>query len=117
MLRPVADTGWRRLARVLAEEAKAQRLSWSALARRARVSPRTLFDLRQGDRSSYEGEILDRIETALGWQPGSIERVLEGRAPTRMADPDLARIHHAWRDLPPEVRRVLADVAEHYRPG
>lgn len=117
MLCPVTDAGWQRLARALEDEQTAQRFSWSGLARRARMSPRTLYDLRQGARTSYEGEILDRLETALAWEPGSIERVLDGRGPRRMADPDLARIHHAWRDLPPDVRRVLADVAEHFRPG
>lgn len=115
MLLLVADLGWKRLARVLDDEHTAQRLSWSALARRTGVSLRTVYDLRSGERTSYHPETLDRLETALGWETGSVERVLDGRDPRRKPDPDLARIHHAWRGLPPEVRRVLADVAENYR--
>ena len=110
---------WEGLARAVDAERERQRLSWPALAKRAGISPRTLFDVRKGERTSYHPESLDRLESGLGWEHGSIERVLSGREPKRKPDPDLARLQHAWRDLPVEVRRTLADVAEFYvkRPG
>ncbi len=110
----MAATGWGRLAKAIVDEAEYLRLTWAALARRSGISPRTLYDLRTGARESYDPEILDRIESGLGWERGSIERVLDGRAPRRVVDPDLARLIAAWRDLPPQVRRVLADVAERF---
>lgn len=103
---------WPGLARAVDSERERQRLTWPGLAKRAGISPRTLYDIRSGERNSYHPETLDRLESGLGWEHGSIDRVLSGRAPARKSDPDLARIEHAWRDLPPEVRRVLADVAE-----
>jgi transcriptional regulator with XRE-family HTH domain len=113
---------WRGLAREVDAERERQRLTWPALAKRAGISPRTLFDIRKGERTSYHPESLDRLESGLGWEHGSVERVLAGQAPRRKADPDLARLQNAWRDLSVDVRRTLADVAEHYlrqvgRPG
>lgn len=105
---------WAALAREVDAERERQRLTWPALAKRAGISPRTLFDVRTGERTSYHPETLDRLESGLGWERGSIERVLTGNPPRRTPDPDLARLHHAWRDLPVEVRRTLADVAENY---
>lgn len=105
-----------RLAAAMEEEYVRQRFSWAGLARRARLSERTIYDMRHAVQSSYSQDTLDRIESALWWQPGSVERVLDGLPPRREEDPDLARIHHAWRDLPPDVRRVLADVAERFTP-
>lgn len=108
----MADAGWRRLARVIEEEAAALRLSYPALARRSGFSVRTLDDLRAGVRTSYRPDTLGQLESGLAWEPGSIERVLAGLSPVRKPDPDLARIHHAWRNLSPDVRRALAEVAE-----
>ncbi len=111
----MADRGWKRLARVIDEEREYLRLSWSALGRRSGLSARTIYDLRTGDREAYRPDTLDRLESAMWWEVGSVERVLAGRRPVRKADPDLARIQNAWRDLPLSVRRVLADVAELHR--
>lgn len=113
---PGVDPRWKRLADAIDTDRKLMRLSWTRLAKSAGMSPRTLFDLRNADRTSYQPETLDRLELALHWEPGSVERVLIGRAPRRKSDPDMARLQQAWPDLPPSVRRVLADVAEHYRP-
>lgn len=110
------DTRWARLSRAVDAERKRQRLSWARLAKSAGMSARTLYDLRTAERTSYQPETLDRLELALQWEPGSVERVLAGRAPLRKADPDMSRIQQAWPDLPPSVRRVLADVAQFYRP-
>lgn len=109
-------TGWLGLAEAIEGEKERQRLTWAGLARRAGVSTRTLFDLRKGVRQAYDPEVLDRIEAGLGWRRGSIERVMDGNSPQRIEDPGLARLIAAWRDLPPAVRKVLADVAEQYKP-
>lgn len=112
----MAATGWGALAKAIDDDRQRLRLSWSALSRRSGVSLRTLYDLRRGERTSYSLETMDRLEDALHWQHGSIERVVDGRRPQRKPDPDMARIEAAWRNLPPAVRRVLADVAEMYSP-
>lgn len=110
------DARWGRLSKAVDAERQRQRLSWTRLAKSAGMSPRTLYDLRTAERTSYQPETLDRLELALQWESGSIERVLAGRAPIRKSDPDMARIQQAWPDLPASVRRVLADVAQLYRP-
>lgn len=112
----IMDPRWGRLSVAVDEERQRLRLSWARLAKSAGMSARTIYDLRAGERTSYQPETLDRLELALRWEPGSIDRVLSGRSPIRKTDPDMARIQQAWPDLPPSVRRVLADVAEYYRP-
>lgn len=109
------ESRWQRLGRLVDSERARRRLSWAALARYAGISPRTLYEVHKGERTSYDAETLARLESALWWQPGSVDLVLAGRRPQRIPDPDLARVQHAWPDLPPAVRRVLADVAELHR--
>ena len=110
------ETGWQRLARLIDTERGRRRMSWAALARYCGISARILYDLKAGIRESYDTETLARLESGLRWHYGSVERVLAGLEPDRIPDPDLARLLHAWPGLPAAVRRVLADVAEQYRP-
>lgn len=112
---PPVDQRWGRLAKAIDADRQSLRLSWAGLARAAGMSRRTLWDLRAGERTSYQAATLDALEAALRWEPGSVERVLSGRAPKRNPDPDWARMRLAWPDLPPVVRRTLADVAEGLR--
>jgi hypothetical protein len=109
------DPRWRRVAEAIDADRQRLRLSWAQLARAAKMSPRTLYDLRAGERTSYQAGTLDRLELALQWQPGSVERVLAGGSPRRKSDPEMARIQAVWADLPIEVRRVIAAAAESYR--
>ena len=90
------------------------RLSWTRLAKKAGLSPRTLFDLRAGERTFYRADTLDRLELALDWSPGSVDRVLAGRQPQRKRDADMARIERVWPELSPEARRMVADLAERW---
>lgn len=111
-LRRVED--WPRLAREVDAEMSRQGLSGAALARRAGFSERTLYAILKVEQDSYHPETLARLESALYWETGSVERALSGRAPRRKPDVDLARLQHVWSDLPPLLRRTLADVAEGY---
>lgn len=75
--------------------------------------------LRKIEKATYQPmdpwEILIKVEAGMHWVEGSVERIARGGAPKLKVDPDLARIQHAWPELPPTVRRVLADVAELHR--
>lgn len=73
---------------------------------------RTLSDLERGARDTYSAETLATVEAALGWQPGSVRRVLDGGEPARDPDDDLAAILAAWPHLDDRGRRVLRAVAE-----
>lgn len=113
---PVVE-GWSRLAREVESEMSRQGLSGAALARRCGFSERTAYAILNAEQASYHPDTLARLESGLWWEGGSVERVLGGRKPQRKPDPDLARIEHAWRDLPPILRRVLADVADLHSRG
>ncbi len=110
------DARWARLGRLVDAERARRRLSWAELARDARIGVRTLHDIHHGTRGNYTAEILTKLESALWWEPGSVERVLAGRGdPVRIPDPHRARIDHAWPDLPLAARAMLADLADRSR--
>ncbi len=88
-------------------------MSWEQFARHARISTRILRDLRAGIRTSYDSVTVSKLESALGWKYGSVERVLDGRPPVRIPDVVMARVHHAWPYLGPDAREAVAALAEH----
>lgn len=92
-------------------------MSWAELARYAGIGERTLYKIRHAEQSSYDGETLSKLESALRWEPGSAQRVLEGREPRRIPDAQLARVLHAWPDLTPAAREAVAATAEAHRRG
>lgn len=106
---------WQRLGRLVGDERARLRLSWAELARYAGIGERTLYKIRHAERSSYDDETLARLESALGWDYGSVQRVLDGREPVRLPDPQLARVLHAWPDLTPAAREAVAATAEAHR--
>lgn len=75
------------------------------------VSVRTIGNLEAGEVRQYDAQTIARLEHALGWAPGSVERVLEGGAPVVETDELLAIIRQAWPRLPVEARRLLAELA------
>jgi hypothetical protein len=75
----------------------------------------TLDSLEHGRKASYEPATLSRLEHALGWQHGSIQRVLDGGAPQYLEDPDLTIVMANWRHLPAEVRRGIRALVEEVR--
>lgn len=103
---------WARLATEVDAEARRLGLSGRALAKRCGISERTVYAVLNVEQESYAPDTIARLESGLWWEPGSVDRVLAGRRPQRKKDPEFARIEHAWRDLSPEARRMLAEVAE-----
>jgi transcriptional regulator with XRE-family HTH domain len=77
----------------------------------AGVSVRTIGNLEAGEVRQYDAQTIARLEAALGWAPGSVQRVLEGGAPVVESDELLAIVRQAWPRLPVEARRLLAELA------
>jgi len=76
------------------------------------VSARTISSLETAGADRYDANTLALIEDALGWQPGSAERVLSGARPRLEQDPDLARLRASWSKLSPEARSIVASLVE-----
>lgn len=77
----------RRRWRLLAEYIVARRLelgytSAQEFARVASISRPIISDLESGDRTSYSIQTLVKLQTVLGWAPGSVEDILAGGEPT-----------------------------------
>lgn len=67
--------------------------------------------IEHGRKTSYDPATLAVLEGALGWQAGSVERVLSGLDPLPVEDPDLTAVINAWPRLSAGSRRILGILA------
>ncbi|MFB8763812.1 helix-turn-helix domain-containing protein [Nocardiopsis alba] len=89
MARPSIDLGSEAAAIGKAVRARRERLKESreAFAKRAKVSPRMLQTLENGESTKFVIERLERIEDAAGWESGSIlGRMARGEPPIERSD-------------------------------
>jgi hypothetical protein len=100
------------LGRVVAAERGRHWRSRNAFARSAGISPRLLGDMEKGRRSNYSDATLAAVEAALGWEPGTCLRVVQGGAVRRDIDPQLVRLLDAWTTMSPDARLLLLELAE-----
>lgn len=106
------DSGWRRLAEQIRSDAPSRFDTAAQLARAAGLSPRTIEDLTAGRRTRYRETTLYAVESALGWEHGAAQRIVEGGSVRRQDDAGLARITDAWPRLTEQSRRVLLAVLD-----
>jgi len=104
--------GWARLGVEVAQERGRHWRSRSAFARSAGISRRVLDDVEKGRRDNYSDATLAAIEAALGWEPGTCLRIVQGGRVRRDIDRQMMRLLDAWRTLPPEARELLVLMAE-----
>src|SRR5688500_6253529 len=108
---------WSRLGAVVrTERARLGYRTLADLAARTGLGVRTLSDLERGARSSYSAETLAAVEAALGWEPGSVRRILDGGGPLREHDDDLAALLVSWPHLDERARHALRVLADLLRP-
>lgn len=110
----MTTAGWQRLGRrIKAERGRKGYPSVRALAEATGLSPRTIQTIESGSRTGRPRDTtLSKIELALGWQPGSADRIVEGGRPRAEADPLLARVVAAWPQLSGDNQVHLAELAE-----
>lgn len=115
----MTSAGWQRLGRrVKTERGRKGYPSVRAPAEATGLSPRTIQAIESGSRAGRPRDAtLARIELALGWQPGSAERVVEGGRPREAVDPLLARVAAAWPQLSGDGQVQLAELAERLARG
>jgi transcriptional regulator with XRE-family HTH domain len=82
-----------------------------AFAAAVGVGPRTIDKLETGREHNYRAETKSRVEAALFWTPGSIDRIVAGGRPTYEVDPLLAELTRMWPDLSRDARVMLLRLA------
>ena len=103
---------WERLGRlVTAGRLRQGHRSLAAFAATTGLSRTTLDSIEHGRKQSYDPATLSTLEGALGWQAGSVERVLSGLEPQPIEDPDLTAVINAWPRLSAGSRKMLAILA------
>jgi hypothetical protein len=101
------DVDWERLGRyVIARRVKLGYRSREPFAAALKISTRVLGDIETGRRSNYDPTTLASLEDVLGWETGSIDRVLRGGdpilappAPGQPEEPD-------WEDRLAKVQAI-----------
>lgn len=104
----MADEGWARLGRVVADRRLELGLSVRAAAARAGINRATWGTLEDGDRRLSK-HLWTAVEEALFWEPGSIDRIIAGGDPTPRRNPHPETIEPALPpgfDLRAEIDRI-----------
>jgi len=106
------SSDWQRLGSVVtAERVRRGYRSRSAFGLASGLSLSTLDNIEHGRKQSYDPVTLAALEHALGWEPGSVARVLSGLEPEQIEDSDLSALVNAWPKLSPGARRMLRILA------
>jgi hypothetical protein len=77
---PAVPANRDRLDALMDERHKQLRLGWKDVARLAGIGERTVWSVRK-ERHEIEDQTMEGIETALRWEPGSVQKILDGHDP------------------------------------
>jgi transcriptional regulator with XRE-family HTH domain len=120
--------GWSELAQaVIGRRVELGHHSREAFADASGLSVRTLSDIERARRTSYDPATLARVEQALQWLPGTVDRILAessgGPTAAAEADPLLRELGAMLADdspLPADDRQALRTIVDRlvapYRP-
>lgn len=107
------DQGWERVAaKVITDRVRRGYRSMAEFAKAAGLSTSTVDSIEHARKDRYEAATLAALEHALGWAPGSVERVRKGLSPIYDGDPDLTALIDVWPKLSPGSRRMLRMLAQ-----
>lgn len=102
------SSSWERLGvEIAAARVRRGYTTRGAFASATGLSTTTLDKIEHGRRTSYGPATIATIEHALGWQNGSIDRVLRGLKPQLDEDQDLTALLDVWPRLSAGSRRLL----------
>lgn len=105
--------GWRRVSEHVAAERGRRNWSVTQLARAADLSPRTIEYVEAASRGSYSPATIGKLESALGWAPGSIDQIRGGGKPIPEYEPgSLTRLRRAWPKLTAAEQDAVAGLVE-----
>lgn len=96
---------------VTAERVRRGYRTRSAFALASGLSLSTLDNIEHGRKQSYDPATLAALEHALGWESGSVVKVLQGLDPKQLEDSDLSALVDAWPRLSSGARRMLRILA------
>lgn len=108
-----AELDWERMGQAIEERRGALDLSKAAVARRGPIDSSTLYHAIQGSKRS--AATYEKIEKALNWPAGTLERIGQGGDPPEDALDDsarLRRIEERATSQEMEVRRLTEEVRD-----
>lgn len=79
-------------------------------ANAASLSLSTISDIEHGVDKEYGPATRDKIERALHWAPGDIERIRDGALPT--PEPELQHVINSWPQLHPQIRAAIVGMVD-----
>ncbi len=106
------EEGWRRLGKRVRSERSRRWPVLKDFAAQCGLGTRVISALELGERTNFSPATIAAVEDALGWEPGSADRIRAGLRPLQRDDPQLTRLRSLWPRLSPDARRMLLDLAE-----
>jgi hypothetical protein len=104
-------TGRDRLASYVARDRAKRWRGREGFARAAGISLRTVARVELAEAGDLHERTKARIESALDWTDGSVDRILAGGRPTYVRDELLEELLRLWRGLSLDARRMLVRLA------
>lgn len=106
-------TGWERVGQLVREERIARGCKTYVEFRKVvHLSVGTLGNIEKARRTGYSAATKQQVEDALGWERGSIDRIVEGGQLDQARDPGLVRIISSWHLLQDSIRKVILDIVD-----
>lgn len=102
---------WARVAEKVKTRREDAGLTQRQLAERAGTTDRYISAIERAERDTYQQKMLRAIARALGWQPGSIDLILEGGEPVDADPPDTRSIEERVTALEAELADIRTLVA------
>jgi transposase-like protein len=108
----IATMDWERVGQAIDRRILERGVKIRAIARRAEVDPTTLWRLRRGHGELLSPQLRNRIEAALEWPPGTIDRIGSDPDYTPPIDPPpvdrdrLVNVEAELRALRAEIERL-----------
>ena len=102
------DAAYQRLAEFIGAERARRYRSRQTFSTACGVGKRTIDKLETGVRIAYTQRTIERVQAGLGWEPGSIEAILEGGHPRRQMDELLRElVEEIWPQLSTDAQAML----------
>lgn len=108
-------TGWQRVGQfVRTRRLQLRYRTTQDFADACHLSYSTINAMETGRRGNFDETTIGLVEGALDWEPGSIERTLQGHRPIPIRAPDLQVLTDLWPRLDPTARSMLLALARQH---
>jgi transcriptional regulator with XRE-family HTH domain len=112
----VTRRGWQRLGAAVRRDRVRRQLTQAQFAEVIGLKPRTISNIERASKDSYDPATIDAVELAMGWQVGSVDRVINGQEPVLVEpgeDASMDRLRELWPMLSEDAKATILRLIEY----